>query len=117
MYPKAVEEADGKSNAVRMSEKQIEQNLAEGTKFISCGFGEPDSIIVTTAGEYQTVIPEITTGEADGKHFTVRASMVAVSIDKGVHWTIMDPTEESIEDLRRHYPNLSAKLHLVPMEV
>lgn len=110
-HPAVITSMGGDKKVYDQTIEDLKALDAQEIKFIAIKFGVP-SKIVSVGNERQAVIPEIIEMKIPGGKLTNTASMLAISLDKGMNWYFVDTGGHNLMNMKALLPTLSDELEI-----
>ena len=109
MDPRLLKAIGGEEKMHEALQKIYDDLSNDSIAFTHASFSKP-SAIVMSGKEMQCTLHEDIEMKTPDTVKTINALMLAMSQDKGKHWTFVDVPKGDLENLRAIFPNISDKL-------
>jgi hypothetical protein len=114
IYPGIIKAVGGKQRMLQMLNSAM-QNLDKQNIIVdSMRFSKPNKIIYT-GEELQTTLSETVFMTIPNGTMIKESTMIAISSDKGITWSFIDTSGQSLNSLKKAFPNLSNDL-IIPKD-
>lgn len=107
--PRIVEMMGGSENMIRVLVKTMRDMKSQGMIFSKISFDEPTKIIKAAAGLQSTILQH-TEIKLNKGHVLATSALIAVSSDKGQHWTFIDTSNKDLATIKKLLPELSYEI-------
>lgn len=112
-HPAVLQKMGGAPKVVAVMIKTTQDMQKQGLHFSAVNFDEP-SPIYTHGNELQATIAQHLEVKVPQGKMIVTSTLIAISIDKGEHWTFIDTSNKDMLTLRKILPNLSDRIIIPP---
>jgi hypothetical protein len=109
--PRIVEMMGGSENMIKVLLKTMRDMKSQGMIFSKISFDEPTKII-KAAAELQSTILQHTEIRLNKGRVIATSALIAVSSDKGLHWTFIDTSNKDLATIKKLLPELSYEIVL-----
>jgi hypothetical protein len=114
-YPLVTKSMGGAINMVEVLTNTTANMKAQGMTFSNITFNEP-SKIQKSKNELQASITQHTEIKLPHGRIVTTSTLIAISVDDGVHWTFIDTSNKDMATLRKALPNLSPSIIIPPVQ-
>jgi len=111
--PSWIAQSGGKQNIIAQMQ-QYEKELQDmKSSFLSVTFSEPTKI-VNLGTELQCILVQLAIMKIPTGKLITKSPVIAISADKGVHWSFLYTAGKDLQTLRKLFPAISKEL-IVPI--
>ena len=107
--PRIVDMMGGPENMIRVLVKTMRDMKSQGMTFSRISFDEPTRIIKAASGLQSTILQHTEIKLNKGRVIATSA-LIAVSSDKGQHWTFIDTSNKDLATIKKLLPGLSYEI-------
>jgi hypothetical protein len=114
VYPKVIKMMGGLTNMIKKTEEANDKLKNDGYTFTDMSYTNTTKIL-NKNGEMQYSLIQLITMQTPTGKVVAENTLIAISKDKGLHWTFLDTSDKSKETILKYFPNLHKDIVIRPM--